>query len=65
MALYTTEANKEAELLLPSRNYIGGADDSIRNGLPEDFVYVMQKTYEDENEEEISKIKDIIYGGAN
>ena len=62
IALYTNEANKEAEKLLPSKNYIGGADDKIRNGIIEEFEYVMQKTYENNNTEEIEKIHNLIVG---
>lgn len=40
IALYTKESCEEAEKLLPSKNYIEGSNESIRNGLPEDFVYV-------------------------
>ena len=40
IALYTKAACDEAKKLLPSKNYIEGSNSSIRNGLPEDFVYV-------------------------
>ena len=40
IALYTKAACSEARKLLPSKNYIEGSNSSIRNGLPEDFVYV-------------------------
>ena len=56
IALYTTEANKEAEKLLPSNNYIGGANGEIRNKLPEDFEYVMEKAYGDGVGEQISRL---------
>lgn len=62
IALYTTEANKEAEQLLPSKNYIGGANDCVRNQLPEDFVYVMQTAYE-KDKEAAEEISNIINGG--
>lgn len=61
IALYTTDACKEAEALLPSKNYIGGANDEIRNGLPEDFVYVMLQSY---LRDDSKSIEDIINGGA-
>ena len=56
IALYTHEAHKEVEKLVPSRNFISGESNKIRNGLPEDFVYVMQKSYEDNNSEEIETL---------
>lgn len=56
ISLYTEEACEEAKKLLPSRNFIGGADGKIRNGLWEDLSYVMQKTYEDDKSEDIHKI---------
>lgn len=39
IALYSKEANQEADKLLTSKNYIEGSDGSIRQGLPEDFIY--------------------------
>lgn len=48
-ALYTREACIEAKQLLPSVNYIEGSNNSIRNGCPEDFLYVMQKCYDEDN----------------
>lgn len=45
IALYSKEACYEASLLLPSRNYIEGSNGTIRNGLPEDFVYVFERLY--------------------
>ena len=56
IALYSRAANKEVEKLLPSKNFISGETNNIRNGLPEDFVYVMQKSYEDKNSEEIETL---------
>ena len=56
IALYTNEALKEVEKLLPSKNFIGGENNQIRNGLPEDFVYVMQKSYEDKNSKELETL---------
>ena len=58
-ALYTKDACKEAKQLLPSVNYIEGSNSSIRNGCPEDFRYVMQKCYDEENNV-ASEIHDII-----
>lgn len=57
-ALYTKAACEEASRLIPSRNYIEGSNSSIRNGLPEDFVYVMEKMYSENTEtaEDIEKL---------
>lgn len=57
IALYTKEACAEAKKLLPSRNYLGGANGTIRNGIFEDLIYVMQKAYEDDKAD---KIHDLI-----
>ena len=56
IALYTKEACAEAKKLLPSRNYLGGADGNIRNGIFEDLVYVMQKSYEDGKADKIHEL---------
>ena len=53
IALYTKEACLEAKRLLPSRNYIGGANGEIRNAVFEDLDFVMQKSYEDNTAENI------------
>ena len=42
IALYSKEANLDAEKLLPSFNYIGGADGFIRNNIPEDLMYAWE-----------------------
>lgn len=55
IALYTKAACQEAKKLLPSRNYIEGSNGSIRNGLPEDFVYVMEKLYDEGKEDVLEK----------
>lgn len=41
MALYTKEACEEAKKLLASNNYVEGSNESIRNGMLEEFEYVM------------------------
>lgn len=41
LALYTKEACEEAKKLLPSHNYIEGSNESIRNGMLEEFEYVL------------------------
>ena len=56
IALYTKEACFEAKKLLPSRNYIGGANGEIRNKIFEDLDYVMQKSYEDNNADKIHSL---------
>ena len=56
IALYTKEACKEAKRLLPSRNYIGGADGKIRNGIFEDLEFIMQKSYEDDTAEKVHNL---------
>lgn len=43
IALYTKEACEEAKKLLPSKNYIEGSNETIRNKLPEDFEYVKSR----------------------
>jgi hypothetical protein len=43
IALYTKEACEEAQKLLPSKNYIEGSNETIRNKLPEDFEYVKSR----------------------
>lgn len=48
-ALYTKDACQEAKKLLPRINYIEGSNGSIRNKLPEDFEYTMQKSFEENN----------------
>ena len=40
LALYTKEACEEAKKLLASNNYIEGSNESIRNGMLEEFEYV-------------------------
>lgn len=61
VALYSEEACKEAERLLPSNNYIGGALGTIRNRIPEDFIFAMRQIYK-YNEEITKEIKSTIYG---
>ena len=56
IALYTEEACREAEKLLPSKTYIGGANGKIRNGIFEDLVYIMKKLYDENNADEISDL---------
>lgn len=56
IALYTKEACNEAKRLLPSRNYINGANGTIRNSIFEDLEYVMKKSYDDNNFEDIHKL---------
>ena len=63
IALYSKEASKEAERLMPSRNYIGANDGFVRNKLPEDFVYTMQQVYKHDSVKR-EKIRRIIYGKA-
>lgn len=59
ISLYSKEANKEAESMLPSVNYIGGSNGKIRNKMPDDFVYTMSQIYK-YNPEARNKIKSII-----
>lgn len=40
IALYSKEANDEAELMLTSNNYLEGANGTIMQAYPEDFEYV-------------------------
>lgn len=56
MALYSVEACNEAKRLLPSRNFLGGADGNIRNKIFDDLEYVMQKLYEDGNADKIHNL---------
>lgn len=58
ISLYTQEANSQAELLLPSQNYIGNANGEIRNGIFEDFLHVMQRLYDMGEYKEIRKYID-------
>ena len=39
IAIYSEEARKEAESMLPSKNYMNYANGEIRNKIPEDIVY--------------------------
>lgn len=41
LALYTKESCEEAKKLLASNNYIEGSNESIRNGMLEEFEYVL------------------------
>lgn len=56
IALYTREANLQADLLLPSQNYIGNANGEIRNKIFEDLSYVMQRLYDTGDTKEIEKL---------
>lgn len=60
-SLFTREANEEAELKLPSKNYIEGAHGEVRNKLFEDVVYTAKNIYENDPTTR-DKIKSIIYG---
>jgi len=48
IALYTKEACLEAKKLLPSVNYVEGSDESIRNGIIDEFNYVQTTLTEGE-----------------
>lgn len=50
IALYTKAACEEADEILPSKNYIGGADGKVRNKIVEDYMYTMKKSYEDKTD---------------
>lgn len=56
IALYTKEACMDAVKLLPSKNYLGGSNGNIRNGIFEDLEYVMQKSFEDNKADDIHKM---------
>ena len=46
-SLYTKKACKEAEKLMPSKNYVEGSNTSIRNGLLEEYLYIEYLLKED------------------
>ena len=48
-SLYSKKANQQAKKRLYSKNYLECSNGSIRNGLPEDFVYSMKKAFKEEN----------------
>jgi len=56
IALYTKAACMEAKSLLPSVNYIEGSNGSIRNCIPEDLQYTMQKLYDEGKGNEIDRL---------
>lgn len=59
ISLYTDEANREADEMLPSRNYIGGSNGKVRNKMPEDFEFAMSQIYKKDPELR-DRIKQII-----
>lgn len=62
IALYTKQATMEAELMLPSKNYLGVVNNEIRNAIPEDFVYTMQQVYQND-QEKAKEIHNLLWKG--
>ena len=60
IALYSDAANRNADKILPSVNYIDGSTGKIRNKIPDEFVYVMNRLLEEEKDGE--KVRSIING---
>lgn len=50
IALYSEKANKDAENILPSHNYIEGCTGVIRNKIPDEFIYVMNRLIEEDKD---------------
>lgn len=60
-AVYSDAANREIKVLLPSVNYRSAESGKVRNKIPEDMMYVMDRIYLENKEEK--KILMEMFGG--